>query len=99
MLNSIEICAGFGGQALGLEMAGFHHVALVEYEKDYCDLLVKNRPHWNVLCEDVKNFSGLLFRGQIDLFAGGVPCPPPFPLQGSSLEVLMKEIFFLRQSD
>lgn len=84
MLNSIEICAGFGGQALGLEMAGFHHVALVEYEKDYCDLLVENRPHWNVLCEDVKNFSGLPFRGQIDLFAGGVPCPP-FSIAGKQL--------------
>ena len=67
MLSSIEICAGFGGQALGLEMAGFHHVALVEYEKDYCDMLIKNRPYWNVLCEDVKNFSGLPFRGR-DLF-------------------------------
>lgn len=84
MLNSIEICAGFGGQALGLEMAGFHHVALVEYEKDYCDILAKNRPCWNVLCEDVKNFSGLSFRGKIDLFAGGVPCPP-FSIAGKQL--------------
>ena len=84
MLNSIEICAGFGGQALGLEMAGFHHVALVEYEKDYCDMLTKNRPCWNVLCEDVKNFSGLPFQGQIDLFAGGVPCPP-FSIAGKQL--------------
>lgn len=84
MLNSIEICAGFGGQALGLEMAGFHHVALIEYEKDYCDILAKNRPCWNVLCEDVKNFSGLSFRGKIDLFAGGVPCPP-FSIAGKQL--------------
>ena len=84
MLSSIEICAGFGGQALGLEMAGFHHVALVEYEKDYCDMLIKNRPYWNVLCEDVKNFSGLPFRGQIDLLAGGVPCPP-FSVAGKQL--------------
>lgn len=72
----IEICAGAGGQALGLEMAGFEHVALVEYESDYCDALKKNRPEWNVICGDVKNFSGEPFKGRIDLLAGGVPCPP-----------------------
>lgn len=44
MLTSIEICAGAGGQALGLEMAGFSHIALVEYEKKYCETLRKNRP-------------------------------------------------------
>ena len=44
MLKSIEICAGAGGQALGLEMAGFKHIALVEYEKKYCETLKKNRP-------------------------------------------------------
>lgn len=48
MLSSIEICAGAGGQALGLSMAGFEHVALIEYEKDYCDTLKRNRPDWNV---------------------------------------------------
>ena len=44
MLTSLEICAGAGGQALGLAMAGFHHVALVEYEQSYCDILKLNRP-------------------------------------------------------
>lgn len=75
MLSCVEICAGAGGQALGLEMAGFNHVALVEYEKDYCAVLRKNRPAWNVLCADVKNFDGTIYKG-IDLLAGGVPCPP-----------------------
>lgn len=42
MLSSIEICAGAGGQALGLSMAGFEHIALIEYEKDYCDTLKRN---------------------------------------------------------
>ena len=56
MLTSIEICAGAGGQALGLEMAGFSHIALVEYEKKYCETLRKNRPKWNVICEDVRKF-------------------------------------------
>ena len=43
-LTCVEICAGAGGQALGLAMAGFVHVALVEYEADYCNTLKQNRP-------------------------------------------------------
>lgn len=76
MLNCLEICAGGGGQALGLHRAGFRHVALVEYEQSYCGILRENRPDWNVICQDVRKFSGLSFRNKIDLFAGGVPCPP-----------------------
>ena len=76
MLNSIEICAGAGGQALGLSKAGFNHIALVEYEKDYCTVLKKNRPDWNVICKDVKSFDGWPYRMKVDLLAGGVPCPP-----------------------
>ena len=84
MLTSIEICAGAGGQALGLAMAGFVHVALVEYEKEYCDILRKNRPEWNVICADVRTFSGKPYRNTIDLLAGGVPCPP-FSVAGKQL--------------
>lgn len=84
MLKSIEICAGAGGQALGLEMAGFKHIALVEYEKKYCETLKKNRPEWNIICDDVKNFSGKPYRNKIDLLAGGVPCPP-FSVAGKQL--------------
>ena len=84
MLTSIEICAGAGGQALGLERAGFLHVALVEYEQSYCNTLKLNRPNWNVICADVKNFSGKPYRDKIDLFAGGVPCPP-FSVAGRQL--------------
>ena len=82
--TSIEICAGAGGQALGLEMAGFDHLALVEYEKDYCDCLKQNRPQWNVKCMDVRQFDGWDYRGEIDLLAGGVPCPP-FSIAGKQL--------------
>lgn len=71
----VEICAGAGGQALGLEMAGFKHVALVEYEPEFCAVLKANHPEWNVICDDVHDFDGNPYRG-VDLLAGGVPCPP-----------------------
>lgn len=74
-MNSIEICAGAGGQALGLEEAGFKHVALVELEPTACVTLRANRPDWYVIQGDVKGYSASQYRG-IELFAGGVPCPP-----------------------
>ena len=74
-LTCVEICAGAGGQALGLENAGFEHVALVEYESEYCAVLRKNNPSWNVICGDVREFDGSPYVG-VDLLAGGVPCPP-----------------------
>ena len=82
-LTCVEICAGAGGQALGLAMAGFTHVALVEYEKEYCAVLKQNRPEWNVICADVRQFEGFPYRG-VDLLAGGVPCPP-FSIAGKQL--------------
>ena len=75
MLTCIEICAGAGGQAIGLDMAGFDHVALVEYEPEYCQVLKDNKPNWNVICADVHEFDGNPYKG-VDLLAGGVPCPP-----------------------
>lgn len=57
-LTCVEICAVAGGQALGLALAGFVHVALVEYEEEYCNVLKLNRPEWNVICKDVRNFNG-----------------------------------------
>lgn len=74
-LASIEICAGAGGQALGLEQAGFEHLALVEIDPYACQTLRANRPHWNVMEMDLREFSAVKFRG-VDLLAGGVPCPP-----------------------
>lgn len=73
--SSLEMCAGAGGQALGLEAAGFEHAALVELETAPCATLRLNRPTWNVVEKDLREFSGSPFRG-IDLVAGGVPCPP-----------------------
>jgi len=83
ILRSIEICAGAGGQALGLEQAGFKHEVLVEIDKHACETLRLNRPHWRILEKDVKDFDAHPFRG-IDLIAGGVPCPP-FSIAGKQL--------------
>jgi len=86
-LKSLEICAGAGGQALGLEQAGFKHVALVEIEALACKTLQKNRPYWNVILSDLKQFDASIYKGQVDLLAGGVPCPP-FSIAGKQLGIL-----------
>lgn len=83
-LKSLEICAGAGGQALGLEEAGFEHIALVEIEPLACETLKINRPKWNIIQEDLRLFDGTQHKGQIDLLAGGVPCPP-FSIAGKQL--------------
>ncbi len=74
-LSSIEICAGAGGQALGLEGAGFSHACLVEIDRHACATLKLNRPLWTISEGDLREFSGSKYRGA-DLVAGGVPCPP-----------------------
>ncbi len=74
-LSCVEICAGAGGQALGLERAGFEPLALVEIDSPCCKTLRTNRPQWQVIEGDVKEFDGRPYRGA-DLLAGGVPCPP-----------------------
>ncbi|MFD2738940.1 DNA cytosine methyltransferase [Sulfitobacter aestuarii] len=85
MLTSVELCAGAGGQALGLETAGFAHTALVEIDKHCCNTLRHNRPQWNVLEEDMRHFKERAgaYRG-MDLLAGGLPCPP-FSVAGKQL--------------
>jgi len=81
--TSIEICAGAGGQAIGLEQAGFEHLALVEIDSIACNTLSSNKPEWNVINKDVKKFSAKEYTG-VDLVAGGVPCPP-FSVAGKQL--------------
>ncbi len=79
--KSIELFAGAGGLALGLEMAGFNHIGLIEFDKSSSQTLKKNRPYWNVLCEDIeevskrdleKEFS--IQKYELDLLSGGAPC-------------------------
>jgi DNA (cytosine-5)-methyltransferase 1 len=79
----LEICAGAGGQSLGLEQAGFAHVAAVEIDPHACETLRLNRPGWDVIELDVHHFKGVDYRG-VDLLAGGVPCPP-FSIAGKQL--------------
>lgn len=89
-LTSIEICAGAGGQALGLERAGFEHRLVVEIDNWAAETLRRNRgeggPHgaWQVEEGDVHDLDGTPWKDQIDLFAGGVPCPP-FSIAGKQL--------------
>lgn len=81
-LTTLEICAGAGGQALGLEKAGFTHTGLVEIDKDAIATLKENQnhngfaPHCPILHEDITQFDPQEYQGKVDLFAGGVPCPP-----------------------
>ncbi len=82
-MHSIEFCAGAGGQAIGLEQAGFRHEALVEIERDFAKTLELNRPGWNVFAQDMNDFDGRPYKG-IDLFAAGLPCPP-FSVAGKQL--------------
>lgn len=82
-MHSIEFCAGAGGQALGLEQAGFHHAALVEIEPDFAKTLRLNRPQWDVRTADMNLFDGRPFKG-VDILTGGLPCPP-FSVAGRQL--------------
>ena len=70
--NSLEMCAGAGGQALGLEMAGFDHSALIELEPAACDTLRLNRPAWNVIEDDLRRFDGTPYKG-VDLWPAACP--------------------------
>lgn len=77
----IELFAGAGGLALGLEQAGFEEIGLIEFDKDAADTLRINRPEWNVICDDIANISCKnlekyfsIKKGELDLLSGGAPC-------------------------
>ncbi len=70
----LELFAGAGGLAVGLEKAGLKCVALNEIDKYACQTLRENRPHWNVLEGDIKNFEFSQYHNQVDVVTGGFPC-------------------------
>lgn len=79
--TTIELFAGAGGLALGVEEAGFYTVGLIEFDKDACETLKKNRPDWRVICDDIANISKEdlekyfgIKKGNLDLLSGGAPC-------------------------
>ena len=82
--TSVEVCAGAGGQALGLEQAGFDHLACVEIDNMACATLRRNRPKWNVIEADLRTWQPAESLAGTDLLAGGVPCPP-FSVAGHQL--------------
>ena len=81
MFTTIELFAGAGGLALGIEKAGFNTLGLIEFDKNAADTLKRNRPGWNVINDDIANISCLdleklfsLEKGDLDLLSGGAPC-------------------------
>jgi DNA (cytosine-5)-methyltransferase 1 len=74
IFNSIELFAGAGGLAIGLEQAGINCIALNEIDHWACETLRVNRPDWNVLEADVKGISFAGYPQQVDLVTGGFPC-------------------------
>lgn len=71
--SSIELFAGAGGLAIGMEQAGFEAVALNEFDKNACNTLRFNRPSWNIIEGDVKNIKFSAYK-DIDFLSGGFPC-------------------------
>ncbi len=82
-LIALELCAGGGGAALGLEKAGFSHTALIDNNPHACATLRHNRPSWNVIEADMRHFDATPWQG-VDLLSGGLPCPP-FSIAGKQL--------------
>ena len=79
--NVIELFAGAGGLALGLEKSGFSSLGLIEFDKNACETLKTNRKSWNVIHDDIANISSLdleeyfgIKKGELDLLSGGAPC-------------------------
>jgi len=73
VFTGIELFAGAGGLALGLERAGISHLLLNEIDKYAVATLKKNRPSWNVVCEDIKKIDFKRYKG-VDIISGGFPC-------------------------
>lgn len=80
-MKAIELFAGAGGLALGIEKAGFDTIGLIEFDSAAVATLKYNRPSWNVIHDDIANISKLdleeyflIKKGELDLLSGGAPC-------------------------
>ncbi len=73
-VTAIELFAGAGGIALGLEQAGISTLEYVEFDKACCETLRANRPEWNVICDDIHNVSFKKYKDKVDIVTGGFPC-------------------------
>lgn len=92
-LTTLELCAGAGGQALGIEQADIEHAGLIELDRFACVTLRYNRPHWNVLQQDLTKLTTVSeFKG-VDIVSGGLPCPP-FSKAGKQLGKLDERNLF-----
>ena len=70
----LELFAGAGGLAIGLEKSGIKCVALNEIDKYACQTLRSNRPNWHILEGDIKKFYFSQYHNKIDIVTGGFPC-------------------------
>ncbi|MFN0206728.1 MAG: DNA cytosine methyltransferase [Planctomycetota bacterium] len=82
-ISHLELCGGGGGQALGIETAGFSCAGVIEVDENCCNTLRKNRPKWNVMNADLRTVDPCEFKG-VELITAGVPCPP-FSVAGRQL--------------
>ncbi|MFI7006851.1 DNA cytosine methyltransferase [Streptomyces sp. NPDC050145] len=74
-LTFVDVCAGAGGLALGLEQAGFEPRLLLDDDERAVETLRSNRPHWNVLLSDLLDFdpSEHPESYDVDLLSAGLP--------------------------
>ncbi len=87
-MASIELFAGAGGLGMGMSKAGFHHVAVIEWDRDACATIRDNQKRgsglvqgWPIVRADIRDFSFCNLAGKIDVISGGPPCQP-FSLGG-----------------
>ena len=73
-VTAIELFAGAGGLALGLELAGIKTLEYVEFDKACCETLRANRSEWNIVCDDIHNVDFTAYRDKVDIVSGGFPC-------------------------
>jgi DNA (cytosine-5)-methyltransferase 1 len=83
MLNAVELFAGAGGLGMGMSLAGFNPLAVVEWDKDACDTIRENQKRefplvkdWPLHRGDVRAFDYESIIGPVDLVSGGPPCQP-----------------------